>query len=61
MHFVYVIYSLSLDRYYIGETVDVQGRLIEHRQHRYAASFTSIAEDWEIAFLFRVHGKVHTI
>ncbi len=57
MHFVYVIYSFSLDRYYIGETVDVQGRLIEHRQHRYVGSFTSIADDWEIAFVFRCKDK----
>ena len=61
MHFVYVIYSPSSDRYYIGETVDVQGRLIEHRQHRYAGSFTSIADDWEIAFVLRCKDKVSAL
>ncbi|MCA6477398.1 MAG: GIY-YIG nuclease family protein, partial [Chitinophagaceae bacterium] len=30
MHFVYVIYSPSADSYYIGETVNVEERLIQH-------------------------------
>ena len=53
MHFVYVIYSRTVDRYYIGETVDIAERLIQHRMHHYAGSFTSIADDWEVAFLLR--------
>jgi putative endonuclease len=53
MHFVYVIYSPSADSYYIGETVNVEERLIQHRQHTYAGSYTKIANDWEVAFLLR--------
>ena len=53
MHFVYVIYSRSVDRYYIGETVDIVERLIQHRMHHYVGSFTSIADDWEVAFSLR--------
>ena len=51
MHFVYVIYSSSKDSYYIGETVNVEERIIQHQQHLYAGSYTKIASDWELAFL----------
>ncbi|MFM9019848.1 MAG: GIY-YIG nuclease family protein [Sediminibacterium sp.] len=57
MHFVYVIYSPSADSYYIGETVNVEERLIQHRQHTYAGSYTKIADDWEVAFLLRCRGQ----
>ena len=53
MHFVYVIYSPSADIYYIGETVNVEERLIQHRQHTYTGSYTKIGNDWEVAFLLK--------
>lgn len=61
MHFVYVIYSPSADRYYIGETVDIAERLIQHRTHHYAGSFTSIANDWEIAFSLKFKDRVSAL
>ena len=51
MLFRSVIYSQSADSYYIGETVNVEERLIQHQQHLYAGSYTKIASDWELAFL----------
>ena len=57
MHFVYVIYSPLADSYYIGETVNVEERLIQHCQHTYAGSYTKIADDWEVAFLLRCKGS----
>jgi len=61
MHFVYVIYSPSADIYYIGETVNVEERLIQHRQHAYAGSYTKIANDWEVAFLLRCKDRVSAL
>ena len=52
MHYVYVIYSLSADRYYIGETVDIQVRIHQHNTHFFKGAFTTIASDWKLAVLF---------
>ena len=46
MHFVYIIYSEKLDRYYIGETEDFNRRLIEHNTSFFKNSFTTITKDW---------------
>lgn len=61
MHFVYVIYSPSADRYYIGETIDIAERLIQHRQHHYAGSFSSFADDWKIAFSLRFKDRASAL
>ncbi|MDP2174619.1 MAG: GIY-YIG nuclease family protein [Bacteroidota bacterium] len=46
MHFVYVLYSLKVARYYIGETSDIEQRLIQHNQGFFKDSFTKIADVW---------------
>jgi putative endonuclease len=46
MHFLYIIYSPSKNTYYIGETHNIDERLIKHREHSYYGSFTKIANDW---------------
>ena len=61
MHFVYVIYSPSADSYYIGETVNVEERLVQHRQHLYAGSYTKIANDWETAFMLRCKDRASAL
>ena len=47
-HFVYILYSQSIDRFYIGETIDVENRLSEHNTHFFEGSFTSQANDWTV-------------
>jgi len=49
MHFVYILYSPSLDKYYIVETQNLEERLAQHRSHSFKSSFTMIASDWWIA------------
>ena len=46
-HF-YILYSKSLDKYYIGHTNDLEGR---HRRHLSDhKGFTGRAVDWEIVY-----------
>ena len=47
-HFVYILYSQSIDRFYIGETIDVENRLSEHNEHFFTGAFTSKANDWTV-------------
>ncbi|MEM1157382.1 MAG: GIY-YIG nuclease family protein [Verrucomicrobiota bacterium] len=48
MHYVYIIYSAKLDRYYIGESEDSETRLDFHNGgfQRYSKR----ACDWELVF-----------
>jgi putative endonuclease len=48
MHFHYIIYSKSIDTFYIGETHDIDERLINHNNHIYSKGFTKAANDWVI-------------
>ena len=50
MHFVYIIYSKSVDKYYIGESEDVKARIKLHNQGLIKSAFTRIAKDWKLVF-----------
>ena len=50
-HFVYILYSETVNRFYIGETFHVGDRLLKHNEHFFEHSFTKIAVDWEIFFV----------
>ena len=45
---VYIIYSIKLDKFYVGETSDFKNRLEEHKTGFYKNSFTAKAQDWEL-------------
>jgi predicted GIY-YIG superfamily endonuclease len=48
MYSVYIIYSLKLDRYYIGHTEDISKRLSEHNSG--LSVYTSKANDWDLKY-----------
>lgn len=48
MHTVYIIYSPSLDKFYVGESVHAEERLKQHNSGHYHNSFTKIAYDWSL-------------
>ncbi len=45
---VYILFSDTLNQFYIGETVDFEERLNEHNSGFYKKTFTSKASDWEL-------------
>ena len=47
-HFVYILYSVSLDLYYIGSSANPQERLKKHLANH--GGFTSKAKDWMICY-----------
>ena len=47
MHFVYILYSPSSDLYYVGESGDVDVRLIFHNKLN-PGSFTSKHRPWQL-------------
>jgi len=50
MHFVYILYSNFSDKYYVGETSNLEIRLDNHKTGFYSNAFTTIAKDWELFF-----------
>jgi putative endonuclease len=51
MAIVYILYSRSLDKYYVGATsLTLAERLERHLAHFYGQKFTSAAADWSEFF-----------
>ena len=47
-YFVYIIYSKTCDKYYIGQTDNIDDRLISHNSGN--SPYTSRARDWQIVY-----------
>jgi putative endonuclease len=47
MFYVYILYSSSANKFYIGQTYDLNNRISEHNNGIFKGSFTSQASDWE--------------
>lgn len=47
MHFVYILFSAKLNRFYIGYTSDFETRMEFHKNAE-SHKFTANAEDWEL-------------
>ena len=48
MYYVYLLYSESLNRYYIGFSRDLIGRLARH--NRSTKGYTSVGKPWAIVY-----------
>lgn len=48
MHFVYILYSEKANKYYVGETANVDQRLIWHNTHYFKSASTVITSDWKV-------------
>jgi putative endonuclease len=49
--YVYILYSRSIDQYYIGYTENIDSRVDQHNRHVFKGSFTDRAEDWDVFYL----------
>ena len=52
MHFVYIIYSAVLDKFYVGETSNLSKRVVWHNSKEFSHSYTVIANDWVVFLSF---------
>ncbi|PCJ98813.1 MAG: excinuclease ABC subunit C [Flavobacteriaceae bacterium] len=60
-HFLYIIYSKTLDKFYIGETPNIQNRIQQHNQHYFKTNFTKSANDWSIVLSKKCDSKENAI
>jgi putative endonuclease len=51
MYYVYVVYNRRHDKFYIGETADLEERLRAHNDHRFVKSYTvRFSGAWELVY-----------
>ncbi len=53
---VYILYSLSIDRYYVGYSGDPWKRLEQHNTNT-AEKYTGKTKDWQLRAVFKVNGS----
>ena len=54
MHYLYILYSLSTDKYYVGITTDINKRLVKHNHQVDFNTYTRKGRPWEVQALFLV-------
>lgn len=57
MHFVYIIYSASHNKFYIGESVNPINRTEQHKTGFYKTASTSYANDWELKLILTLDNR----
>jgi len=48
MHYVYILYSKRLDRYYVGRTENIEKRLVDHNAGR--STYTRRGRPWVLVY-----------
>lgn len=58
IHYVYVLFSESTQKFYVGETINIDERLLKHNSGAYSHAFTSQANDWTIQTAIECKNRV---
>jgi putative endonuclease len=61
MHFLYIIYSEKIDKHYVGETDNIELRLLKHNNHSYQGSFTKSSNDWKVVLSYNCTSRKQAI
>jgi putative endonuclease len=56
-HYLYILHSKKADKYYIGESPNLENRHQQHINHHFSKSFTKIADDWEVVLSKKCDSK----
>ena len=54
---VYILHSVKLDKYYIGQTNDLSERLELHKTKYFKNSFTAKSNDWTLVFMLECESR----
>ena len=58
MNFVYILYSIALNKYYVGEAVDLQERIKQHNSGFYDSAYTKQVSDWVLYHFIDCNDRV---
>lgn len=56
-----MLYTPLLDRFYTGETVDVETRLVQHNTGHYKGASTSVTKDWKVFLVITCLNKAQAL
>ncbi|MCP9762136.1 GIY-YIG nuclease family protein [Lacihabitans soyangensis] len=56
-HFVNILFSQSLNKFYVGESTFPFERVKEHNTGKYGKSFTKQVNDWEINLFIELENR----
>ncbi|CAN0382056.1 unnamed protein product, partial [Ectocarpus sp. 4 AP-2014] len=56
-----IIYSESINKYYVGESPDVLLRLNQHNNHHFKMNFTKAANDWIVKLNFECDSRDNAV
>lgn len=61
MFYIYIIHSKSIDKFYVGQTLDIKQRISEHNSSRYSGSYTKVSSDWKLFFSICCENRTQAI
>jgi putative endonuclease len=59
MFYVYILFSAGKDKYYVGESADLEERLKSHKAG--ISPYTSIAKDWKLVYSEKYQTRTEAI
>jgi putative endonuclease len=54
---VYILHSIKLNKFYIGQTIDLSERLVLHNTKYFRDSFTAKTDDWTLVFTLNCESR----
>lgn len=57
MNYVYILYSPSLSKFYVGETANLENRIEQHNSGFYNTSFTKQVIDWKLFYFIECNSR----
>ncbi|MCC1485227.1 GIY-YIG nuclease family protein [Winogradskyella immobilis] len=57
MYCVYIIYSKTIDSFYIGETIDIESRIKQHNESFYETGYTKQTKDWILYYKIECNSR----
>ncbi|MBL7933991.1 MAG: GIY-YIG nuclease family protein [Bacteroidia bacterium] len=45
---IYILFSNTLNKFYVGSCLNLEKRLVDHKNKTYSTSFTSVADYWQL-------------
>ena len=58
MHFVYIIYSKTASKFYVGETPNIENRLKIHNDIALNTNYTKSGIPWELFYSIKVADRI---
>ncbi|WP_414693245.1 GIY-YIG nuclease family protein, partial [Ohtaekwangia sp.] len=60
-HCVYILFSVTINRFYIGMTEDIQKRIFQHNNPIHNSKFTAKGVSWELFIAIPCEDKQHAL